>query len=203
MKESQFKSRETLLKVSLEEFGLNSYEKASLNNIIKNAGVSKGSFYYHFKNKEDLYKHLLQESVAAKWAYIRHYSQENGEDFSGMDMFDKFLYQAKAGIRFAGEYPAYHQLGLMFAKERGTEIYEKLIDIIGGDSSDMLKEMIATAYESGELNTSFKLDFIINVLEKLFQDYDDFFESYEDTKRNLDQLDEFVRFMKEGFGAKS
>ena len=44
-----------ILDVSKEEFGAHGYEGASYNKIIQKIGISKGSMYYYFENKEDLF----------------------------------------------------------------------------------------------------------------------------------------------------
>ncbi len=46
-----------------EEFGSCDYAKASLNNIIKRAGLSKGVFYHYFKDKKELFDFLVYFSI--------------------------------------------------------------------------------------------------------------------------------------------
>ena len=40
-----------LREAAFDEFSKRRYEQASLNDIIKNAGISKGSLYHHFGDK--------------------------------------------------------------------------------------------------------------------------------------------------------
>ena len=42
----------------------NGYDGASLNEIIQKAGISKGSFYYYFEDKSDLYLTVLKQEYA-------------------------------------------------------------------------------------------------------------------------------------------
>jgi AcrR family transcriptional regulator len=44
-----------ILDVSKQEFAVHGYEGASYNKIIQKIGISKGSMYYYFENKEDLF----------------------------------------------------------------------------------------------------------------------------------------------------
>ncbi|MGB1354451.1 MAG: TetR/AcrR family transcriptional regulator [Poseidonia sp.] len=44
-----------ILDVSKQEFATHGYEAASYNKIIQKIGISKGSMYYYFENKEDLF----------------------------------------------------------------------------------------------------------------------------------------------------
>jgi AcrR family transcriptional regulator len=47
--------KEKILDVSKHEFATHGYEGASYNKIINKIGISKGSMYYYFENKEDLF----------------------------------------------------------------------------------------------------------------------------------------------------
>jgi len=199
IKEKKFKSKDKLIGATLNEFCENNFENASLNRIIKNAGISKGTFYYHFKNKESLYLFLLKEGFDAKWTFINSYTTEHTVDFSKMDIFDKFLYQAKAGMLFASEYPKYYKLGNMFLKEKGNPIYKKAIEHLRNDSSEILTHMIDAAYENNELHTSYSKEFINKLLIHLFSYYDDIFtDSTNDLDKSLANLENYVRFIKYG-----
>ena len=44
-----------ILDLSKQEFAAHGYEGASYNKIIQKIGISKGSMYYYFENKEDLF----------------------------------------------------------------------------------------------------------------------------------------------------
>lgn len=47
--------REAILAAAAEEFAARGYAGASLSRIIEQAGISKGSLYYYFDDKEDLF----------------------------------------------------------------------------------------------------------------------------------------------------
>ncbi|MDY0124736.1 MAG: TetR/AcrR family transcriptional regulator [Anaerolineaceae bacterium] len=51
--------RELIENAAIEEFADNSLHSASVNAIVNNASIAKGSFYQYFENLEDLYKHIL------------------------------------------------------------------------------------------------------------------------------------------------
>jgi len=50
--------QERILNASIKEFAQNGFVKASTNEIIKNAGISKGLLFHYFKNKKTLYLFL-------------------------------------------------------------------------------------------------------------------------------------------------
>jgi AcrR family transcriptional regulator len=49
-----------ILRAALDEFAANGFHDASLNRIIDAAGISKGSMYYYFDGKEDLFAHVAR-----------------------------------------------------------------------------------------------------------------------------------------------
>src|SRR6478752_7800483 len=57
--------RAQLLRVAAAEFAEKGFDGASLNAILASAGLSKGSYYYYFTDKEDLYAEALGNAVDA------------------------------------------------------------------------------------------------------------------------------------------
>ena len=53
--------KKKLIDASFKEFSLNNFNDASINRIIKDAGISRGSFYMYFVDKKDLYFYLLEQ----------------------------------------------------------------------------------------------------------------------------------------------
>lgn len=51
--------RDRIINSALEEFSKNRFDKASTNNIVKNAGISKGLLYHYFTSKKKLYDNLI------------------------------------------------------------------------------------------------------------------------------------------------
>jgi len=50
-------------RAALDEFAAHGFHDASLNRVIETAGISKGSMYYYFDGKEDLYAHVLRTEL--------------------------------------------------------------------------------------------------------------------------------------------
>ncbi|MDR9795046.1 TetR/AcrR family transcriptional regulator [Aeribacillus pallidus] len=51
--------KDLIIKVAIEEFVKNGYEKASTDVITKRAGISKGILFHYFKSKKNLYLYLV------------------------------------------------------------------------------------------------------------------------------------------------
>lgn len=52
--------QQVILRAALDEFAAHGFSAASLNRIIDAAGISKGSLYYYFDDKEELYAHVVR-----------------------------------------------------------------------------------------------------------------------------------------------
>ncbi len=56
------KKQDTILDSAADEFGTYGYDGASINRIIKTAGISKGVAYYYFDDKKDLFATVIEHS---------------------------------------------------------------------------------------------------------------------------------------------
>jgi AcrR family transcriptional regulator len=56
--------RERILRAAAQAFAVSGFEQASMNQILDQAGISKGAAYYYFDNKADLYISTIQHYLA-------------------------------------------------------------------------------------------------------------------------------------------
>ena len=87
--------QEKLLSAAKHEFSKESYANASINQMIKEAGISRGSFYMYFKDKKDIYEYLLQQYLEKTYdKMIDTLKKNNGDIFI---LFEKMFELAAAG----------------------------------------------------------------------------------------------------------
>ncbi|MBB6479646.1 TetR/AcrR family transcriptional regulator [Spirochaeta isovalerica] len=189
-----------LFEAALEEFSTYSYEEASINRIIEKAAISKGSFYYRFENKYGLYLHLLKEGAGKKWEFIRKEMERRGTAAKDDDIYSLFMIQTELGIRFAHAHPKLHRLAGMFAREKGSEIYDRALAALGGDDQSGMDDMIDKAMEKGEISNKYSRDFAKAILSFLFGSFDKIFpgSGNEGLEETLDHMEELVTFMRRG-----
>ena len=89
MKKKSFERKNELIGAALDEFTSKRYANASLNKIIKNAGISKGTFYYNFEDKQALYIFLHQLAYKAGIKFMNRRIEELEEDYNQKDIFEK------------------------------------------------------------------------------------------------------------------
>jgi TetR/AcrR family transcriptional regulator len=198
--EKTFERKKELLEAALDEFTQRNFEEASLNTIIKQAGISKGTFYYHFKNKEDLYIYQLKHVFDAKWEFIAQKNSQNPGLLEKADFFENIKIQARMGAEFAITYPKFYRLSQMFSDEKGHPIYDIVLKALESKSGNKLNELVDTAMETGSIREEFSRDFVQKIMGYMLVHFNDIFNSPEDSdlERMVANLDSFVDFLKYG-----
>lgn len=59
-----------MLPAAVKEFGMRNVQEANLPNIVADAGISRGSLYRYFPNKENMYIHVFETLRARRAAYV-------------------------------------------------------------------------------------------------------------------------------------
>jgi len=70
------RKQEAILQAAGEEFAEKGFEAASINRIILRSGMSKGSVYYYFEDKADLFATTLEQSIKRIMEEIGWFSLE-------------------------------------------------------------------------------------------------------------------------------
>jgi AcrR family transcriptional regulator len=189
--EKSFEHNDALFAAALAEFAAVGYEQASINIILKKAGMSKGQFYYHFNNKEGLYLALIGILIARKQEFMASVMQPI--DFQ-QDIFGIFKTQMQYGIEFAKEHPEINQFSESFLKEKGSPIYDTALETYNFDNNVTLYNLIATAYENNEFRAELPLSFIQKTIGYLFTHAADMTDlsNTENAEENLNYLIDFI-----------
>lgn len=93
--------RKLIERVAIDEFADNSLQSASVNAIVHNAGIAKGSFYQYFENLEDLYNHVLSLVRERKLELMQALPLQT----NGLDTFAYLERLIRASLAFELTYP--------------------------------------------------------------------------------------------------
>ena len=196
--------KQNILTEGLKAFAQNSYEEASLNHILEQAEVSKGTFYHYYHDKLDLYLELVGICIEKKADFINTLSgAENGFDPND-DFFTAIKKQAMINIGFMENYPLHYRLSLKLSDENEmikTAVRQKHSRKLEGGFSDM----IDMAYLKGEFCAKYPKGFVKNIMTHMMTHYDDLlFPDRENISTDSIEatLDLYFEFLKNGFSAK-
>ncbi|HUF39206.1 MAG TPA: TetR/AcrR family transcriptional regulator [Anaerolineales bacterium] len=192
--DKSFEHDRKLFHAAIDEFAAAGYEQASLNAILKNAGMSKGQFYYHFKGKQDLYFALIAALIERKRAFMERTIPSEGDDGSFFEILET---QLRHGLAFATQHPEIQAFSESFLKEKGSPIFEAALERFNFREDAALDRLVAAAWENGEFREDLPFEFVRKTIGYLFNHVTDFTEL-----RGLSNADKSLRqlliFMKHG-----
>ncbi len=155
--------RQRILTAALEEFSAQPYESASLNRIVAQAGIPKGSLYQYFADKKDLYLYLIEEAARAKLEFLRQFGLPEEIDF-----FEGFAALMLAGAQFDLNYPQYSRL---LSQAFNSPLVDEITALLKGKSFDYLHELLLTARQKGRIRSDLPLDLIVFTLNALTTEF--------------------------------
>lgn len=124
-------TRASILKAATEEFAEFGYSKASTDRIIQKAGVARGSLYYHFDTKENLFREV----------YVALLSEANDKLIaqlpSDLDAWETLLLGSRLYLKTAQNHSF-----------RRIAIFESLIALEYPDRIEILKSGILKTLET-------------------------------------------------------
>jgi len=75
--------QQAIVRAARDEFAGRGFHDASLNRVIEAAGISKGSMYYYFDGKEDLYAYIVQTDLEHLFARLGPFPVPDDGDADG------------------------------------------------------------------------------------------------------------------------
>lgn len=77
-KEEAQKTREAIIDAAVRVFSIQGVSGSTLTDIAREAGVTRGAIYWHFKNKDDLLE-VLWDDILSPFEAVRHAAEDAGE----------------------------------------------------------------------------------------------------------------------------
>ncbi len=130
--------KERIINAALNEFARNGYEKASTNEIVEEAGISKGSLFNYFNSKKELYLFLLDyvaEMIEKIYAQV---------DWNETDFFERMRQMGLVKFRVYKKFPQAFDFLKALANEDAAEVKCEI--------RKMGKDLISSGLERGYQN---------------------------------------------------
>ena len=140
--------QQRIIDATLTEFAEYGYENGSTNRIVKNCGISKGSLFKYFENKEELYFYLI-DTVSAQMA------EEMRFDVSRLskDLYERVIEYSVAEISWYVTNPVKGRFLIGVASETGSDIGRKIVERYGDKSTDIYEALLKGVDMSGRSNS--------------------------------------------------
>lgn len=178
---------------ALDAFSSNSFAQASLNDIIKAAKMNKGSFYYRFYDKMDLYLSLFQKLIIEKLAMFQQYDNSNIED----DFYESIKKKAMLGILFARKEPRYNALSRRFLTEE-PHFRKTVLNFFGDVTENVLLCMVQDGQKKGRIRCDISAQMIAEVFGILLDRVDKVITPDMNDDEIIEKMNELIMVLRDG-----
>jgi len=199
--------RQLIEKVAIREFGTFGYDKASVNRIVDNCQIAKGSFYQYFDDKKDLFLYLIARVNEKKLESVSPVFQ-NPQKY---DFFTLIRELFVSGLKFAADNPESTLMGNWLFKNKGHPLYNEVVGAGLQNAQNIYIGLIKLAISRNEIREDIDLDFVsymisamnVSVMEYYFQNL----RGEEPDIRKFDEgiietVDLLLDFIKNGIGTR-
>jgi len=178
---------------AVNEFSLNTFTDASINQIIKEAKISRGSFYQYFEDKEDLFRYVITRIREEKIEILYDVDEEQSGEFIHV-----FIQSMEYMLKWKSIKPKYFQIGMLMEKDESDIVRE--LKGLTSFGINRLKAMIKEDQKNGHIRIDIDVDLVLDMvltsgmkLVKQCDNNDEF-----DSNKFSDQMNKLIDVVQNG-----
>lgn len=153
--------KRNIFDAAVQEFSTRRFSEASINQIIKTAGISRGSFYQYFNDKEDIYLYMIMEIGKEKLEVLSHTEPLSPE----ADLFDTLLHMTRVALTWAKTKPDYNRIGLLMEFDDSGFIAK--FRELSTEGLAMIKGMVERDKQRGLIRQEVDSDLVVEMMYTL------------------------------------
>ncbi|MEU1086588.1 TetR/AcrR family transcriptional regulator [Streptomyces sp. NPDC005576] len=142
-------TRQKLYEAAVTLIAEKGFSATTVDEIAERAGVAKGTVYYNFKSKTELFEELLRHGVGLLSAALRAAAEETaGRGGTRVAALDAMI---RAGLAFIDRYPAFTQL---YVAElwRTNRAWQSTLLVVRQEAVAVVEGELRAGVENGELS---------------------------------------------------
>lgn len=142
-------TRQKLYEAAVTLIAEQGFSATTVEEIAERAGVAKGTVYYNFASKNDLFEELLRHGVGLLTASLRTAAEETeARGGSRVEALDAMI---RAGLVFIDRYPAFTQL---YVAElwRTNRAWQSTLMVVRQEAVAVVETVLREGVERGELS---------------------------------------------------
>ncbi len=163
--------QERVFRAAANEFASNGYQKASMNSVVKEAGISKGSLFQYFPTKLDLFEKVVAVATHRAKGFLR----ETRNSTSGLSIDKRLGDLLKAGFDFIDKHPQLSRIYFGMLHSGSSPFGSTRLQVLHRQGIEFLTKILEEATENGELRDDLDLPriaFLLNgVMQQLLHSY--------------------------------
>lgn len=154
--------RERIMNVAVEEFANNGFENTSIQQIAKKSGISVGSVYKYFENKEALFTSVVQQGLSSLEDLLVELADSSEDIYIKADIIIRNL------LDFSRKRPNLVKLYCRLTTGGNSEFLDGLSQRIEAISASIYTEAISKAQETGDVRKDANPAFFAFLLDNIF-----------------------------------
>ena len=141
--------RERVVSAAINEFAAKNYNNASMNVVVKSAGISKGALFKYFKSKAGLFAFVYKMALGRVKEYLRAVRDESVTD----DFFTRLQKVMLAGLDFIQAHPGLAAIYYRIVFTGDSPYKREIVEEVHGESLAFIESLIQQGIERGELRS--------------------------------------------------
>jgi len=149
---SPYERKSQIIQVALQLFAVKGYDNTTVNNIIDEAGISKGGFYHHYNSKEALLEDIVQMLIGDMAVIFEEVVAR--DDLSALEKTNEYIRRVTAykGDKMV-EVAAF--LSELYSGGKNVLLESKIYDFARKHVAPVVKQIILQGVEEGAFKTEF------------------------------------------------
>ncbi len=154
--------RDRILSVAIKEFADNGFENTSIQQIAKKAGISVGSVYKYFENKETLFSMVVHEGMSSLEELLMSMAD------SSEDIIVKAETIIRELLKYSRKKPELIKLYCQLTTSDNSEFLNGISQRIEAVSASIYTVTISKAQETGDVRNDVNPAFFAFLLDNIF-----------------------------------
>lgn len=139
--------QDRIFQVALNEFGDKGFKGASLNTMVRELGIAKGSIYQYFRGKDALFFYVFTQAMDMVVGHLRSV-RDNSLTLSLSERLKMILHE---GALFIEHHPEVYTLYVTLMIDRTIPSREDLFKLLRTQGLEYIHDFLVQAKDNGEL----------------------------------------------------
>ena len=139
--------RERVLSAAISEFADENYGNASMNRVVKAAGISKGALFKYFTSKAGLFAYVYRMALGRVKDYLRQVRDESAAE----NFFSRLEKVMLAGLDFIQHHPGLAAIYYRIVFTGDSPYKREIVEEVHRESLEFIESLIKKGIERGEL----------------------------------------------------
>ncbi|MBU0481118.1 MAG: TetR/AcrR family transcriptional regulator [Proteobacteria bacterium] len=158
--------RERVLGAAVSEFARAGYAQASVNRIVKDAGIAKGSFYQYFEDKEALFLYVFSEFTRIVKESVKAGEKDDANDFSS-----QLRSVVRSGLEFIDRYPEFFRFYQNILYRDDTPRRDDLLSVVRLFPHEYFQPLLVEGQKKQAIRPELSPELIVFMVNSLLESF--------------------------------